>query len=203
MRSAVAKGSYWKARTVKWLEARGYQVAYLERMFFIYTPKGQIATKRDQFASDLLAMNGDEIVFVQVKGGESRRDGLAAARRKFAAFAFPPPVVAYVEQKYGRPYFWSTLRDETMARVMGAARAPAGDRSRERRADRRNGSHCGDPKDEAAAACGVATLYRARCGELLMPHCDVRVEPTAGIRPSEWPVAPAPLFQEPLFSAEA
>ena len=89
MRSAAAKGSYWKARTVKWLEARGYQVAYLERMFFVWTPKGQIATKRDQFASDLLAMNGDEIVFVQVKGGESRRDGLAAARRKFAAFAFP------------------------------------------------------------------------------------------------------------------
>jgi hypothetical protein len=29
---------------------------------------------------------------------------------------------------------------------------------------------------------------------------DVRVEPTAGLRPAEWPVAPAPLFQEPLFA---
>jgi len=47
----------------------------------------------------------------------------------------------------------------------------------------------------------IAGKYYAAEGEV--PHCDVKVEPTAGIRPREWPVAPAPLFQEPLFSAEA
>jgi hypothetical protein len=31
-------------------------------------------------------------------------------------------------------------------------------------------------------------------------HVDIRVEATAGLRPAEWPVAPAPLFQEPLFA---
>ena len=46
----------------------------------------------------------------------------------------------------------------------------------------------------------IAGKYYAAEGEV--PHVDVRVEPTAGIRPTEWPVAPAPLFQEPLFSAE-
>jgi crossover junction endodeoxyribonuclease RusA len=31
-------------------------------------------------------------------------------------------------------------------------------------------------------------------------HVDVRVEATAGLRPAEWPDAPLPLFQEPLFA---
>jgi hypothetical protein len=89
MKSSAAKGSYWKSRTKKWLEGRGYQVAYLERMFFIYTARGQMPVKRDQFGSDLLAVNATEIVFVQVKGGTTRRDQLAAARRAFASFTFP------------------------------------------------------------------------------------------------------------------
>ena len=44
----------------------------------------------------------------------------------------------------------------------------------------------------------IAGKYYAASGE--PAHVDVRVEPTAGIRPTEWPVAPAPLFQEPLFA---
>jgi crossover junction endodeoxyribonuclease RusA len=33
-------------------------------------------------------------------------------------------------------------------------------------------------------------------------HVDVRVEPTAGLRPCEWPAAPASLFDQPLFAAD-
>lgn len=89
MPSAVAKGQYWKTRTKQFLERAGYQVAFLERMLWIVGPHGRIPVKRDQFASDLLAVNRDEIVFVQVKGGVSRRSQLAAARTEFGKFAFP------------------------------------------------------------------------------------------------------------------
>jgi len=89
MSSAVAKGQYWKGRTKKFLEAKGYQVAFLERVLWIHTPKGRVPVKRDQFASDLLAVSRDDVVFVQVKGGTSRRSQLAAARSEFAKFAFP------------------------------------------------------------------------------------------------------------------
>jgi hypothetical protein len=90
MTSAVAKGQYWKARTKKFLEAEGYQVAFLERVLWLQTPTGRIPVKRDQFASDLLAVNADDVIFVQVKGGVSRRSQIAAARKAFGGFVFPP-----------------------------------------------------------------------------------------------------------------
>lgn len=89
MKSASAKGQYWKTRTKKFLEHAGYAVAYLEAVHYIYTPKGRIPVKRDQFASDLMAMNRIEIVFVQVKGGDHRRDHLADAKAAFAGYPFP------------------------------------------------------------------------------------------------------------------
>jgi hypothetical protein len=89
MLSAAAKGQYWKARTKKFLETSGYQVAFLERVLWLQTGRGRIPVKRDQFASDLLAVNAAEVVFVQVKGGASRRSQLAAARKEFGKFAFP------------------------------------------------------------------------------------------------------------------
>lgn len=87
--NAVAKGQYWKGRTKKFLEKAGYQVAFLERVLWIHTGRGRVPVKRDQFASDLLAVNETDVVFVQVKGGVTRRDHLADARRAFDAFAFP------------------------------------------------------------------------------------------------------------------
>jgi len=89
MPSAAQKGQYWKSRTKKFLEAAGYQVAFLERMLWIEGPSGRIPVKRDQLASDLLAVNREEILFVQVKGGISRRSQLAAARNEFGRYAFP------------------------------------------------------------------------------------------------------------------
>jgi len=87
--SNASKGQYWKMRTKRWLETAGYQVAFLERVGHLQTPRGLVPIKRDQLASDLLAVNAEEIVFVQVKGGDSRRSGLAAARTAFAQYAFP------------------------------------------------------------------------------------------------------------------
>jgi len=89
MASAAAKGQYYKSRTKKYLEAMGYQVAFLERVLWIQGAHGRVPVKRDQFGSDLLAVNLTDVIFIQVKGGVSRRSQLAAARREFERYAFP------------------------------------------------------------------------------------------------------------------
>jgi hypothetical protein len=88
-RSAVAKGAYWKSRTKRWLEAQGFAVAFLERVLWIQGKRGLIPVKRDQLASDVLAVSQDRVLFVQVKGGESRPDW-SAARKEFALYPLPP-----------------------------------------------------------------------------------------------------------------
>lgn len=90
MPSTNDRGRRWKARSKQWLERQGYEVAYLEVGRIVFTPDGMIATKKDQFASDLLAMrSGDtDVLFVQVKGGKTARAQLAKARREFAKHQF-------------------------------------------------------------------------------------------------------------------
>lgn len=56
MASNASRGAAAKARTKKFLQARGYQVADMEKVFYIFTPKGRIPTKRDQLGADLLAV---------------------------------------------------------------------------------------------------------------------------------------------------
>lgn len=95
MASNVSRGSAAKAKTKKWLQARGYQVGNLEEMRIIWiSPEKQIPQKRDQFASDLLAVNSQSVIFVQVKSGEAARTGtFPEARREFAKFVFPESLV--------------------------------------------------------------------------------------------------------------
>lgn len=92
MLSNAQRGAYYKTRSRKWLQSHGYQVADLEVVKWLHPPgRSPIPVKRDQFGSDLIAVSGSEIVFVQVKGGESARGGtFPAARREFAKFTFPP-----------------------------------------------------------------------------------------------------------------
>lgn len=95
MASNAGKGAYYKGRTKKWLEARGWQVADLEVVRMVFAPgRPPFPMKRDQFASDLLAVNGDEIQFIQVKGGAMcAGDGrFPQAQAAFRAFIFPPSV---------------------------------------------------------------------------------------------------------------
>ena len=89
MRSNVARGAYYKAKTRRWLEALGWQVGDLEVVRYVGWPK-RFAVKRDQFASDLIAVSKKHgIIFVQVKGGKSATGNFPAARRAFKAFNFP------------------------------------------------------------------------------------------------------------------
>ena len=101
MSSNAERGARAKARTKKWLEAQGYQVVDLEKVYWILTPKGRLPIKKDQMGSDLLAVlpEGRErdftapeqhVLFVQVKSGKSAKGGtFPAARREFAKFSFP------------------------------------------------------------------------------------------------------------------
>jgi hypothetical protein len=94
MPSAVAKGQYWQTRTKKFLEAQGYVVIPLQLMAWIRTKTGFLPVKRDALGADLLAKSVERTLYVQVKGGASWRDQLAAARQEFAKY----PLTATDEQ---------------------------------------------------------------------------------------------------------
>jgi hypothetical protein len=97
--SNAQRGAYYKARTKQWLERLGYQVAAMEIVRWIPRDgEKPIPVKRDQFASDLLAMNATEIIFVQVKSGRGATPGgtFPEAREKFEAFTFPLSVQRWI-----------------------------------------------------------------------------------------------------------
>lgn len=81
------KGSYYKLRTKKWLEEKGYQVGFLERIHWLFKAgQRSIPIKKDQFGSDLLAVNKEQVIFVQVK---LNRKNIADARKEFSKYKFP------------------------------------------------------------------------------------------------------------------
>lgn len=53
-------------------------------------------------------------------------------------------------------------------------------------------------RDDVLVCELVAGKYYAAIGEV--PHCDVRVEPTIGARPNDWPAVQGPLFEQPLVA---
>jgi Holliday junction resolvase-like predicted endonuclease len=94
---AKNKGNYYKLRTKKWLEGKGYQVATIEKMYRVIDKKTgkTFFTKQDQFASDLLAMNDKEIIFIQVKSNAAR-GSINEAIKEFELFKFPKSAQKWV-----------------------------------------------------------------------------------------------------------
>ena len=90
MPSASQKGQYWQRRSRLWLEQQGYVVRVLQQMGWIKTAHGLRPVKRDTFGADLLAVSAARTIFVQCKGGDSRRDHLADARKEFARYPLGP-----------------------------------------------------------------------------------------------------------------
>ena len=84
--SSVQKGTYYKGRTKKCLEGQGYSVGTLDKMMCV---KKNIFIKKDQFASDLLAVGNGKVIFVQVKSGETALYKVKEAVREFEKFDFP------------------------------------------------------------------------------------------------------------------
>lgn len=94
MRSAAAKGQHWKLRTKQWLERQGFVVALMERVQTVPSSSGGfVFLKRDQLGCDLLAMNMLVTRLIQVRGGDTWRSQLAAAREEFAKYPIGPGCV--------------------------------------------------------------------------------------------------------------
>ena len=94
MSSNVAKGKYYKAKTKKWLAAQGYHVEDMEKMQRIFGGNGKIfLVHKDICGADVLAMNGKEIIFVQVK---TKKGDVNTAIKEFAKYPFPDSVLRWV-----------------------------------------------------------------------------------------------------------
>lgn len=90
MASNVSRGARAKARTKAWLIARGYQVADLEKVYWLFKAGARIPIKKDQLGCDLLAVSAGNVLFIQVKSGRAAIGGtFPDARRTFAQFTFP------------------------------------------------------------------------------------------------------------------
>ncbi len=102
-RTAVKKGNYYKSKTRDFLKKQGYAVETMERYTQFVKDGKRIMFKRDIFASDLLAMNENDIIFVQVKLG---RKNIASGIKAFQDISFPPHVKKQIfvwEQGRGMP----------------------------------------------------------------------------------------------------
>ena len=95
MSSNATRGAYFKAKTRKWLLTQGWQVADLEIVRWVFTPKGRLGAKRDQFGADLLAMRSTGLLFVQVKGGKQAagQGQFPSAQREFQRYDWPTTAV--------------------------------------------------------------------------------------------------------------
>lgn len=97
------KGNYYKHKTKKFLENQGFCCEYLEKLQRIYSKGQLIWVKHDLFASDLLAMDGKKIIFIQVKSGK-RTTGIniKKAIENFDKYPFPDFVDRWIVIWYER-----------------------------------------------------------------------------------------------------
>ncbi len=92
-RSATAKGTHYRNRTVEYFQKLGYDTAVLERLTWggVFPRKGDdpnkprrpFPIKKDQLGADVMAVKGNVVLFCQVKLG---RSNIADAVREFRQF---------------------------------------------------------------------------------------------------------------------
>lgn len=82
-----------KLKTKKWLENQGYSVENSETNKICFFNGKLFAVHKDLFGSDLLAMNREEIIFVQCK---SVKGDILKAEKEFAKYPFPVFVQRWV-----------------------------------------------------------------------------------------------------------
>jgi len=87
------KGIFNRNKTKKWLEKQGYMVSVSEVNKICYFNGRFMAVHKDLFGSDLLAMNGKDIIFVQCKTGKKN---VAVAEKEFAKYPFPSFVQRWI-----------------------------------------------------------------------------------------------------------
>ena len=65
--SKVTKGNYYQKKSKDFLIADGWRVENLEKNQRIFTKKGLIFIKKDLWGADIIAVKGDEMMFIQCK----------------------------------------------------------------------------------------------------------------------------------------
>lgn len=89
-RNTTAIGNQYKWKTKKILEQQGWTVRYAERV----TPRGKkgrriLYKREDIFGADLIAMDGKQIMFINVVFGMGH---IAEHRKRFEQYPFPQHV---------------------------------------------------------------------------------------------------------------
>ena len=82
-----SKGNYYARKSKKWLEGQGWLVAKTEVAKYC----GKFIIRQDLWGSDYMAINGKEIMFIQVKFIENEKDysSVYHAKAEFAKYPFP------------------------------------------------------------------------------------------------------------------
>jgi hypothetical protein len=88
-----AIGQRNKLKTKKWLEKLGYRVENSEVNKICYFGGRLVAVHKDLVGSDLLAMNGKDIIFVQCK---TNKTDMSDGKKEFEKYPFPEFVKLWV-----------------------------------------------------------------------------------------------------------
>lgn len=112
MKNSRQKGNYYANKTKALFEKMGYQVvkAEITKIAWI-NGRPAIPIHTDIWYSDLIAMNRDEIIFIQVKLGDKN---ISAAKKAFDSMTWAKNVKRYVVQwkpKIKKPIIWSYDED--------------------------------------------------------------------------------------------
>lgn len=100
MKTKKNRGNYYKLRTRNWFRKKGYDCELSEKLYPIID-KDKITgetkligyRKSDIFGSDMIAMNGEEIIFANSKFG---RQNITEGLKEFAKYPFPSCVKRWV-----------------------------------------------------------------------------------------------------------
>jgi len=86
---STKRGNYYRLKTKKWLQAKGYHVETVEHVQRIYDGKNNkvIFVKRDVLAADLIAVSADAFILVNSKLG---RKNIASGIKDFHKYPCPP-----------------------------------------------------------------------------------------------------------------
>ena len=87
------RGNYYRRKTKKWFEDKGYFADYLEKNQRIFTNGQIIFIKKDVAGADGMAMNGKEMIFWQSKLGNKN---VAKAIKEFKSYPYPPSVGRWI-----------------------------------------------------------------------------------------------------------
>ncbi|MEM2615753.1 MAG: hypothetical protein QXO44_03295 [Thermoplasmatales archaeon] len=87
------KSNYYRWKTKKWFQDKGYHVEYVEVYRRIVKENKTILLKKDLFGADMIAMNANEIIFANSVFG---RKNIAKHVKEFEKYPFPDFVERWI-----------------------------------------------------------------------------------------------------------